>query len=44
LGLLDGRRDVSQLVQVLGMSAFRVMTLLHRLMELGTAEPLPDRT
>ena len=44
LGLLDGRRDVAQLVQVLGMSAFRVMTLLHRLMEIGAAEPLPPRT
>lgn len=41
LGLLDGRRDVTQLVQVLGMSAFRVMTLLHHLMELGAAEALP---
>lgn len=40
LGLLDGRRDVSNLVQVLGMSAFRVMTLLHHLMELGAAEPV----
>lgn len=43
LGLLDGRRDVTQLIQILGMSAFRVMTLLHRLMELGAAEPVPDR-
>jgi hypothetical protein len=44
LGLLDGRRDVGQLVQILGMSAFRVMTLLHRLMEAGAAEALPPRS
>jgi hypothetical protein len=44
LGLLDGRRDVSQLVQLLGMSAFRVMTLLHHLVQTGAAEPLTDRT
>jgi hypothetical protein len=40
LGLLDGRRDVSSLVTLLGMSAFRVMTLLHRLVQIGAAEPL----
>ena len=40
LGLLDGRRDVSQLVTLLGMSAFRVMTLLHRLVTIGAAEPM----
>jgi hypothetical protein len=38
LGLLDGRRDVTQLVTLLGMSAFRVMTLLHRLIQIGAAE------
>lgn len=43
LGLLDGRRDVTNLVQVLGMSAFRVMSLLHHLMELGAAEPIPNQ-
>jgi hypothetical protein len=42
LGLLDGRRDVGQLVQLLGMSAFRVMTLLHRLVQIGAAEALAD--
>ncbi|MFP3906183.1 MAG: DUF4388 domain-containing protein [Acidimicrobiales bacterium] len=40
LGLLDGRRDITQLIQILGMSAFRVMTLLHRLVQIGAAEPL----
>lgn len=39
LGLLDGRRDVAQLVQLMGMSAFRVMTTLHRLMNLGAVLP-----
>lgn len=43
LGLLDGRRDVTNLVQVLGMSAFRVMTLLHHLMQIGAAEPIPNQ-
>jgi hypothetical protein len=43
LGLLDGRRDVGQLIQILGMSAFRVMTLLHRLVQLGAAESVEDR-
>ncbi|QGG95369.1 DUF4388 domain-containing protein [Actinomarinicola tropica] len=42
LGLLDGRRDVAELVQLLGMSAFRVMTTLHRLITLGAVLP-PDR-
>ncbi|MDZ7679746.1 MAG: DUF4388 domain-containing protein [Acidimicrobiales bacterium] len=40
LGLLDGRRDITQLIQILGMSAFRVMTLLHRLVQVGAAEPV----
>lgn len=44
LGLLDGRRDVTQLVQVLGMSAFRVMTILHRLMQIGAVEAVPDHS
>lgn len=35
LGLLDGRRDVAGLISAMGMSAFRVMTTLHHLMELG---------
>lgn len=38
LGLLDGRRDVAHLVQILGMSAFKVMTTLHRLMTMGAVE------
>lgn len=38
LGLLDGRRDVAELIQLMGMSAFRVMTTLHRLMQLGAVE------
>ena len=42
LGLLDGRRDVTALIQILGMSAFRVMTLLHRLMQAGAVEPVAD--
>ncbi len=40
LALLDGRRDVADLIQILGMSAFRVMTSLHRLMAIGAAESL----
>lgn len=39
LGLLDGRRDVADLVQLMGMSAFRVMTTLHRLITLGAVLP-----
>lgn len=35
LGLLDGRRDVAGLISAMGMSAFRVMTTLHHLMQLG---------
>jgi hypothetical protein len=42
IGLLDGRRDVAQLVQILGMSAFRVMTLLHRLMSIGAVEAISE--
>ena len=38
LGLLDGQRDVADLVDVLGMSAFRVMTTLHRLAEIGAVQ------
>ena len=44
LALLDGRRDVSTIVQVTGMSAFRVMTQLHRLMSIGAVEPLNGST
>lgn len=39
LGLLDGDRDVADLIQVLGMSAFRVMSTLHRLMQAGAVVP-----
>lgn len=35
LGLLDGHRDVAAIIAALGMSAFRVMGTLHRLMEAG---------
>jgi hypothetical protein len=38
LGLLDGRRDVAGLISALGMSAFRVMTMLHHLMQTGAVQ------
>ncbi|MGY6499516.1 MAG: DUF4388 domain-containing protein [Acidimicrobiales bacterium] len=40
LALLDGRRDVADLIQLTGMSAFRVLTLLHRLTGLGAVESI----
>ncbi len=35
LGLMDGRRDVAGLISAMGMSAFRVLTTLHRLKQMG---------
>jgi hypothetical protein len=35
LGLMDGRRDVAGLISAMGMSAFRVLTTLHHLKQLG---------
>jgi hypothetical protein len=35
LGLLDGQRDVAALISTMGMSAFRVMTTLHHLKQIG---------
>lgn len=44
LALLDGRRDVADLIQLTGMSAFRVLTLLHRLTTAGAVETAGERS
>lgn len=43
LALVDGRTTIADLIRALGMSAFAVCVVLHRLVQQGAVEPVPTR-
>jgi hypothetical protein len=43
LALVDGRTTIADLIRALGMSAFAVCVVLHRLVQEGAVEPVPTR-
>ena len=43
LAQVDGRTTIADLIRALGMSAFAVCVVLHRLVQAGAVEPVPAR-
>ena len=42
LSRVDGRASIAEIIRELGMSAFAVCAVLHRLLQAGAVEPAPD--
>jgi hypothetical protein len=42
LAWVDGQRSIAELIRALGMSAFAVCAVLHRLLVSGIVEPVED--
>ena len=42
LSRVDGQATIADIIRELGMSAFAVCAVLHRLLQTGAVEPVPD--